>query len=97
MDKNQQFVVDGMLYTMQSTYHQEENVWTADIEPYEWNTESQMRKDMLIHFLSEESPSLANWYQHFDCRDEDEVIDVYEKYHQWLSKDDYEYNPDNNL
>lgn len=96
MEKIQQFVVDGMLYSMQSTYCEQDKVWCADIEPYEWNKESEMRRDMLIHFLAvdEQDRSL---FEDWDCRNENEFIKEYEKYQSWLNDDHNEYDINNNL
>ena len=88
MNKTQEFDVDGMYFCIESTYHPEDKVWTADIDPYEWHTEKDMRMDMLIHSLSEDTPGLDNWYQYFDCRNEEQIIEVYNKYILWLSKED---------
>ena len=88
MNKIQEFEVDGIDFSMQSTYHLEDKVWTANIEPYEWYTEKDMRMDMLIHLLSEDTYGLENWYQYFDCHNEEQIIEVYNKYILWLSKED---------
>jgi hypothetical protein len=94
MEKIQQFVVDGMLYSMQCAYHPEEIVWTADIEPYEWNTESEMRIDMLIHFLAADDID-RKLFESWDCRSE--FIKNYEDYQSWLHNDDHEYDPNKNI
>ena len=63
-----------------SVYHKDENVWTSDFcEPYEWNTETQMRRDMLIHYISEDQKE-KELFESWDCRDEIEFLDKYEQY-----------------
>ena len=62
-----------MLYSMQSTYYEDDKVWCADIEPYEWNKESEMRRDMLIHFLAEGDEKMRLRMSLWDCANEDEL------------------------
>lgn len=76
MEKIQQFNVDGVLYSMPSTYYQEEKVWHSDISPYEWHSESEMRKDMMIHFLSHDDDMNIIFE---NCVDESDVIELYNK------------------
>ena len=96
MEKVQQFEVDGMLYSMQSTYYEDDKVWCADIAPYEWNKESEMRRDMLIHFLADDDQE-RSLFEGWDCRDEDTFLQEYNKYQSWVHNDDHEYDPNKNI
>lgn len=64
-----------------SEYHPEENVWTSVVcLPHEWNTQREMRIDMLIHILAEEDSEMTQMMQQWDCQSEDALLDRYENY-----------------
>ena len=75
--KYQEFNLDQYSFRAVSVFHPHEKVWTSDFcEPYEWNSEDEMRMDMLIHYLAEnehEKISMKLW----DIKDEDELIQKY--------------------
>ena len=64
-----------------SEYHPEENVWTSPLcLPHEWDTEREMRIDMLIHILSDDDPEMEYRMRLWDCLSEDALLERYEQY-----------------
>lgn len=73
-----------------STYCEENKVWLSDFcEPYEWNTEREMRRDMLIHELAEDKKE-KELFTMWDCRDEIEFFDKYDNYNKTFTQEEYE-------
>jgi hypothetical protein len=86
MKKIQEFNNAVGTFKVRSTYHPEENVWTSSFcEPFEWNSEREMRLDMLIHYSDIDSHQVSFW----DLYDEDDFL---EKYSAWMTfcNQDYE-------
>ena len=81
--KNQYFNLDGEILCLPSTFHPEENVWTsAMISDGEWDSETQMRLDMLIYYYSEEDPHLNEYLLLFQYKDEDDFLEIYKTYNE---------------
>ena len=75
-------------FTASSTYYQVEDVWHSDFcEPYEWNTEREMRLDMLIHGLAEDDEE-KKLFESWDCYDEIEFFDRYDEYNHRIKQDE---------
>ena len=71
-----------------SEYHPMELVWTSTFcLPYEWNTEREMRIDMLIHILAEEDSDMVQMMTMWDCSSEDALLERYENYLNYLKQD----------
>jgi hypothetical protein len=86
MNKTQEFIIDGCAFQVESTYHPKENVWTSDyVDPYEWNTEREMRLDMLIKYLSEDNEEVIQ-FSLWNCRTEDEFLEQYNKYQYYINQ-----------
>jgi hypothetical protein len=81
MYKLQEFVLpDGRTFTAPSIHWAEDDVWQSDFcDPNEWNTEREMRLDMLIEYLTDGID--YNFFASWNCYDEDEFI---EKYYQFI-------------
>lgn len=88
MEKVQQFLVDGMLYSMQSTFYPEDKVWCADVAPGEWKSEDAMRMDMLIHFLAEGDEEMTLRMSLWDCANEDELEQKFLAYCHRINNED---------
>jgi hypothetical protein len=81
--KNQYFNLDGEILCLPSNVHQEENVWTSAMIPNgEWESETQMRLDMLIYYYSEEDPHLNEYLLQFQYKDEDDFLEIYKTYNE---------------
>jgi hypothetical protein len=87
MEKIQYFNVDGVTIGYLSTYHPKENVWSAEIEPYEWNKESEMRIDMLIHFLADDEKEKFQ-FSMWDCPNEDALLERHQNYRNYINSHD---------
>lgn len=84
MKKTQEFNNEVGAFQVESTYHPEENVWTSDYcEPYEWNSEREMRLDMLIHYADLDNDLIMFW----DSYDEDDFLQKLSEYENYLSND----------
>lgn len=80
MEKVQHFKYDGDEFEIPSTYHPNEKVWTADVMPYEWDSEHQMRIDLLIIILADGDKHLQWMMSLWECKTEDSLIERYEQY-----------------
>lgn len=81
--KNQIFNVDGESIVLPSTFHLEENVWTSAMIPNgEWDSETELRLNMLIYYFSEEDPHLYEYLLQFQFRDEDDFLEIFKTYNQ---------------
>lgn len=73
-------------FEAEAVYYPEEEVWHSDdFSGYEWDSEREMRRDMLVHFLLQENDHLTKW-MFTECYDEHEVREVMEQ----LMSEDYE-------
>ena len=71
-----------------SFYHSVEDVWTSDFcEPYEWNSETEMRRDMLIHALAEDEKE-KELFESWDCKNEIQFYDRYDEYNSKFNLED---------
>jgi hypothetical protein len=63
-------------FEAEAVYYPEEEVWhSEDFSGYEWDSEREMRRHMLIHFLCEENGYLKpSWFM--ECYDESDVREV---------------------
>lgn len=81
--KNQIFNVDGEIIVLPSTFYQEEKVWTSAMIPDgEWNSQTEMRLDMLIYYYSEDDPHLYEYLLQFEYKDEDDFLEIYKTYNE---------------
>ena len=81
--KNQYFKLDGETLCLPSNFHPEENVWSsAMITDGEWNSEAEMRLDMLIYYYSEEDLVLHEYLLQFQYKDEDDFLEIYKTYNE---------------
>lgn len=81
MNKIQEFKNEVGTFSYLSTYHPKEDVWTStfDGEYNEWDSEEDMRLDMLMYYVSEDTKEY--WaFKLWDCRDEDEFLEMYANY-----------------
>ena len=80
MYKLQEFVLpDGRTFTAPSIHWAEDDVWQSDFcDPNEWNSEREMRLDMVIEYLTEGND--PNFFGSWECYDEDEFIEKYNKF-----------------
>jgi hypothetical protein len=84
-NKTQHFKLDDVhSISFLSTYHPKQNVWSAEIEPYEWTTESAMRMDMLIDFLADDEKEKIQ-FSMWDCPNEDALLERYQNYRNYIN------------
>lgn len=63
-------------YEAEAVYYPEEEVWhSEEFSGYEWDTQREMRKDMLVHFICQEHDFNPMWFM--ECYDEDDVREVF--------------------
>jgi hypothetical protein len=48
----------------------------------EWDSEKEMRLDMLIYYYSEEDPHLNEYLLLFQYKDEDDFLEIYKTYNE---------------
>lgn len=85
--KNQYFNVEGRTLVLPSTFHPEENVWSSAMIPDgEWDSETQMRLDMLIYYYSEDDSDLNEYLIQFQYKDEDDFLEIYKTYNEEKNK-----------
>ena len=73
-----------------STFHPEDKVWTAEIEPYEWDSEEKMRVDMLIEILADDDED-KKIFKQWDCQNEETLHENFLSYKDKLNEFDYDY------
>jgi hypothetical protein len=73
-------------FEAEAVYYPVEEVWHSDdFSGYEWDSEREMRRHMLIHFLCEENEYLKpSWFM--ECYDENDVREVINN----IMSEDYE-------
>lgn len=80
MEKIQHFKYDGDEFEIPSTYYPNEKVWIVDTIPHEWDSEHQMRIDLLIIILADGDKKLQWMMSLWDCNTEESLIERYEQY-----------------
>ncbi len=74
-------------YECEAVFYPEEEVWCSpDFDGYEWNTEEEMRKDMLVHMLCQEFDYL-NKVHFSECESEEDVRSLFRDIHNQISKE----------
>jgi hypothetical protein len=92
MIKEQEFKNEVGTFSYVSTYHPEDRVWTSSFDGMhnEWDSEKEMRLDMLIYYASENEKEYWT-FKLWDCRNEDDFLEMYNDY-QTNSEQCHEYN-----